>query len=80
LLITKHAALRMVQRNISIADIQTVVAKGQLFAYSHSGLLKIGYLDERGSIFLSIDQRHQKIITAIRKSAPGYMERLIRGS
>ncbi len=77
LYITRHAALRMAQRNISVEDIQKAVESGQLFAYFHGGLVKIGYYDSFARVFLSVDRRHQKIITTIRKSSQVYVARLL---
>ena len=77
LVITRHAAQRMAERNVSIAEIQRTVESGQLFAYSHNGLIKIGYYDSFARVFLSVDRKHQKIITAIRKSSQHYVERLL---
>ncbi len=67
----------MAERGVTIENIQTAVEEGRLFAYVHSGLIKIGYYDEQGELFLSIDQRHTKLVTAIRKSSRGYVDRLL---
>ena len=77
LVVTKHAALRMAQRNVSVASVQRAVESGKLFAYLHQGRVKIGYYDHTLRLFLSVDKRHEKIITAIRNSSKQYMDRLI---
>jgi hypothetical protein len=80
LIISKHAAQRMVERKVTTASIQKAVSTGKLFAYAHGGIIKIGYYDEALKLFLSIDKRHQKIITAINNSSKGYMWRLINSA
>ena len=75
--ITKHAAERMAERGVSLAEIRTAVQRAQLFAYADNGLVKIGYYDHKTNLFLAVDQRHTKLITVIRKVNNGYPERLI---
>lgn len=75
--ITQHAAERMAERGISIAEIRTAVLHAQLFAYLDNNRVKIGYYDARAGLFLAVDQRHHKLITVIRKVNAGYPERLM---
>lgn len=79
LVVTKHAALRMAQRNVTVASIQKAVESGKLFAYLHNGRVKIGYYDHTLRLFLSVDKRHEKIITAIRNSSEKYLASLHAG-
>ena len=67
----------MQERNVSVENLQVALEGGRLFAYYHNGLIKIGYYDVANNLFLSVDQRHERLITAIRKSSPDYVERLI---
>lgn len=75
--ITQHAAQRMAERGVTIAEIRAAVLQAQLFAYLDNNRVKIGYYDARAGLFLAVDQRHHRLITVIRKVNSGYPERLI---
>lgn len=75
--VTQHAAERMAQRGVSLAEIRDAVQTAQLFAYLDNNRVKIGYYDNRSGLFLAVDQRHHKLITVIRKVNNGYPERLM---
>ncbi len=77
LILTKHAAQRIRERGVTVVNIQHAVHSGKLFAYAHGGLIKIGYYDEAARVFLAVDHRHEKIITAIRNSPRKYMVKLL---
>lgn len=77
LLITRHAAERMLQRGVTVKNIQKAVRVGKLFAYSHNGIVKIGYYDEALKVFLAVDKRHEKIITTIKNTSKVYVYRLL---
>lgn len=77
LIITAHAAQRMLQREVTTQNIQSVIRMGQIFAYRHSQLIKIGYYDEATKLFLAVDQRHKQVITVIGNVPKIYIERLI---
>jgi hypothetical protein len=77
LFITRHAAQRMVERGVSVKHIRQAVSVGKLFAYSHNGIIKIGYYHEAKQIFLAVDRHHEKIITAIARVPKEYVYRLL---
>ncbi len=77
-IISKHAAKRMLERSISADHITGAVEVGKLFAYQHNNLIKIGYYHEASKIFLALDQQHKRIITVIRHVPPEYILRLMK--
>lgn len=76
LIISHHAAERMLQRGVTVANIQKAVKAGKLFAYGHGGIIKIGYFHEGLKVFLAVDKHHEKIITAIKGTSKFYIYRL----
>lgn len=77
LTISRHAAQRMMERGVTVSHIQKAVEVGRLFAYSHNGLIKIGYYHAASEVFLAVDRRHEKIITAITRVPRIYVHRLL---
>lgn len=77
LVVTRHAAQRMVERGVNLRQVEQALETGQLFAYAHNGLIKIGYYHKASKIFLAVDKQHRKIITAIVRVPTDYIFRLL---
>ena len=67
----------MKERNISIQQIEAAFRRGELFAYVHENLVKIGYYDSASKVFIAVDQLHKKVLTLIHGVPEQYVQRLL---
>lgn len=74
--LSEHAMQRMVERGISLSDLETVIKNGESFQYFHEGVWKTGYYDPVSKIFFGV--KNAEVTTVIRDVTTNYIDNLKR--
>lgn len=74
--LSKHAAERRVEREISCADLKKTLEACEPFRYRHARKLKTGCYDKKSKVFAALEEG--VVITVIAEPGEAYIRRLKR--
>jgi hypothetical protein len=76
LILTKHAARRMAEREVSEQALKQTIPRGDSFKYFHGGVWKTAFYDPATNILVAV--KDGQVLTVIADATPQYIDNLKR--